>query len=227
MNILLVLLTGALITCFLAWIFQATKMEDGPRKRILVGISLEKEIFTHTNQKWTVANMTTFVGVIAASWLLFDTLWFQTLPGKEKIYLLFLILASDILDGFFARSLKQCSDLGRKIDPGRDREAALAILVLLFQCQAIVAVLAGGVLLAEILIGVLAYIADRQKKTLTVHTVGKCRMAVHIAAGATFIAFPEAAFPAVLVMFLASISALVAYAKSYWKLAHSCPFPIV
>lgn len=218
--LLLFLLTGASICCFLAWIFQVIAM-DNPWERILVGISYRKETFFHANKILTVANVTTFIGMVAASLLLVDAVWWRMIVKWQALFLISLILLSDGLDGFFARSLKQCSTLGQKIDPARDRETGLAILVLLLRSgeHSAVTFLVVGVLLAELFIGVIAVIANRQKRPLTVHTIGKCRMGLHIIAGMTFIAFPETALWVALAMFLASVSAATAYAIAYWQLA--------
>jgi cardiolipin synthase len=78
---------------------------------------------------FTIPNLLSAFRFLAAPFVFF----FFTLPGLEGrlLTLLFLLISfsTDYFDGFFARRLKQQTDLGRMLDPIADKAIVLALMV--------------------------------------------------------------------------------------------------
>lgn len=99
---------------------------------------------------------------------------------------IFLAGLSDALDGYFARRLNQITDIGKIIDPLRDRLLLMAILahvVWLVNFKPIIV----GIAFFEIVITLVFLFALSKKIFLKVHWVSKLRQLIHVVCGGLII----------------------------------------
>jgi phosphatidylglycerophosphate synthase len=186
--------------------------------RILVGAYIRKWDGEETDRYWTVPNAITLIGIIAvASYPVSE--WWQLLSPTEQLHLIIISGASDILDGFFARSLGQCTRIGKIIDPVRDRMLGLAILTGIMLQDMESWYIAAGIITMEVVIAwnFLAY-------RTPVHALGKVRMAIHIGCGILFVTQRAEIVPILassrtimLWMLAASLAASFAYCYQAWR----------
>jgi len=130
----------------------------------------------------TVPNLVTGSGIAIILLYLFlilngwsNSLWILILPCLAG--------ASDLLDGHLARKLDQCSWLGERIDPMRDRLLFLAIFIHLIKLrgwQILLCPALGLVVVFEVIIGWGAIKFFPKNIPFRVHIIGKLRQALHV-----------------------------------------------
>lgn len=132
----------------------------------------------------TIPNAITLLGIIfvfaylvaflmnANRWIIFSCIFMAGL--------------SDLLDGFFARSLNQRTYLGEILDPFRDRTLLLVILfhVMLMSGFNMLVI---GIIFFEVFVVLVKILSLVRKMALEVHWVGKLRQFIHVACGGLII----------------------------------------
>lgn len=112
------------------------------------------------------------------------------LTGVNRWVIILLLVGasmSDVLDGFFARRLRQSTRVGEMMDPFRDRLLLLAILLHMILVVGFSNVIL-GIVFFEILIVLSKILSICRMAPLEVHWVGKLRQLVHVSCGGIFIA---------------------------------------
>ncbi len=158
--------------------------------RILVGLSLRKEIYPVSNEILTFPNSITAFGFLSlflyqANYL-YGFLHNNTgfFPGHIALTLLVVAIISDALDGFFARALGACSHIGEILDPVRDRYLAFVILLQMAAVEktSFVIFVVGSIILIETFTAI-----QNWKYSTAVHGVGKLRMGIHMFCSLIFV----------------------------------------
>jgi phosphatidylglycerophosphate synthase len=159
-------------------------------ERTLIGLSLKKEEQAVSEKILTLPNGITVFGFLTLFLYQANYIYayFNNDVGFLSVYialfLLFLAIASDILDGFFARALNSCSRFGELLDPARDRYLAFVIVLQMVLVEKTLSI----VLIVALIILVEFFTAIKNWKYSTrVHTVGKFRMGIHMLCGAVFV----------------------------------------
>lgn len=133
----------------------------------------------------TVPNMITAAGIVSVG--LYVGAFLSEANRWVIFTFVFLAGLSDALDGYFARRLDQVTDIGKIIDPLRDRLLLIAILVhviWLVNFKPIVV----GIAFFEIVVALAFLFALSKKIFLKVHWVGKMRQLIHVVCGGLIIA---------------------------------------
>lgn len=167
-----------------------------------------------SDQIWTIPNL-----ISAARLLLVPAFIWAFLAGANVlgVVLLVVIGTTDWVDGFLARRLGQVSELGKLLDPLADRIAIVAVLVVFTVRGVLPPVLAGVLLLRDLLVAIAFPILEaRGVERIPVNMTGKMATAsifVGLAALAVELASPKGFAP---VAHVAGLAFLVLGAVLYW-----------
>jgi len=156
---------------------------------ILRGLGFLPTKHPSTTRVLTLANAVTAIGLLAS--LLYGAL--VLLKGTEaSAYTCFALVCvavvSDVLDGFLARAMNQCTRLGSIIDPWRDRVLGLVVVIHMVTTisSASTALIGGAIVIVELLTA----FTNANNPPRHVHTLGKVRMGVHAGAAVLFLTTP-------------------------------------
>jgi cardiolipin synthase len=167
-----------------------------------------------TDRIWTIPNL-----ISAVRLLLVPTFIWAFLTGANLlgVVLLVVIGTTDWVDGFVARRFDQVSELGKLLDPLADRIAIVAVLVVFAVKGVLPLVLAGALLLRDLLVAIVFPILEAKgMERIPVNWTGKAATAsifVGLAALAVELAFPGGFAP---VAHAVALACLVVGAVLYW-----------
>ncbi len=131
---------------------------------------------------WTVPNLITGLGIVFILFYIFFV--FNGWPRSAWVLVLAVLAGlSDLADGHLARRLNQCSWLGERLDPLRDRLLFLALfahLVLLRGPRILLCPALGLLVIFEAVIVIGAIKVFPRHIPMRVHIIGKLRQAVNV-----------------------------------------------
>jgi len=96
------------------------------------------------------------------------------------LYIFILGIFTDMLDGFLARKLNQCSNLGKFIDPLADKVLMLSVFIFLVEYQCLEAWMVAIILTREFLVTGLRLILVEKKIILPADIYGKIKTVVQM-----------------------------------------------
>lgn len=134
------------------------------------------------------------------------------------IYFSFLAMLTDWFDGFFARKLKQITELGKIIDPIADKILIGSAVFSLYYFQDFPLWLAALIVLRDlfILIGAL-FIYEKHKQITSSNWPGKVSVFLIACAILAFLGGLRSAFDYLIILaFLAILFSAIMYAKVFW-----------
>lgn len=125
---------------------------------------------------WPWAMMLTWVRIGFVPLLML--LWFASGPSWAVLTVLICACASDWLDGFLARRLNQCSELGAFLDPVADKLLVVSALLLLLSEHSSLAAPILVIVIRELTVSALR--AWRSSTQLRVDRLGKIKTAIQM-----------------------------------------------